>query len=667
MTQKQNQRSLRTAAILVSLLLAGFAFADAQSFNGVLTQHNDVGRTGQNTAETILTPQNVNATTFGKIYSYSVDGQVYSQPLYVPNVNLGAKGIHNVVYVETQNDSVYAFDADGKQAAPLWSHSFVNPAAGITPVSCQTDGKSSISCGVYPIYGITSTPVIDPTSGTMYLLARTDNTNTNAFYQTLHAIDITSGLEKFHGPVNVSGNVPGTGAGSKNGIVYFDTLKDIQRAGLLLLNGNVYIGWAGAAHGWIMGYNASDLRIQTAIFNTAPNTTGGGVWGSGNGLVADPSGNIYAAIGDTLFDANTGGVDYGDSLLKLDGNLNVIDYFTPNDQACRRLNDLDLGSAGPMALPTQAGNTPDEVLIAGKGGSPCDSGPVTSRMYLVNQDSLGKYNTTQDQAIEEVVGSARGYWSSPAYWQGANAAYVYSAGVTEEGGNGDYLKLYTVTNGLLSTTPTSQSSNIFPVGATPSVSSNGTSNGIVWAIERPSALGVQPGATSAILYAYDATNLSNMLYNSASATSNGVLRDRGGCANKFAVPTIANGKVYVGTQNELDIFGLLGSQNGPGVYLGNPCWTYPATSIGTTISQPMAVVNNGNSTLNFTAKMKIVGTNSPDFTQTNTCTTLAPGAKCVVTVTFTPSLLGPETANVVIWDNAPGSPHNIYLVGVGKN
>ena len=667
MTQNKNQRPLRTAALLVSLLLAGFTFANAQTFTGVLTQHNDVGRTGQNTAETILTPQNVNATTFGKIFSYSVDGQVYSQPLYVPNVTIPGKGVHNVVYVATQNDSLYAFDADGRQAGPLWSVSFINRAAGITPVSCQTDGQTSISCGVYPMYGITSTPVIDPATNTMYLLARTDNTNTNTFYQTLHAIDITNGAEKFGGPVNVSGHVPGTGAGSKNGTVYFDTLKDIQRAGLLLLNGTVYIGWAGAAHGWIMGYNASNLKIQTAIFNTAPNTTGGGVWGSGNGLVADPSGNIYAAIGDTLFDANTGGVDYGDSLLKLDGNLNVLDYFEPNDQACRRLNDLDLGSAGPMALPTQSGNVPNEIIIAGKGGTPCDSSPATSRIYLLNQDNLGKYNTTQDQAVEEVAGSARGYWSSPAYWQGANGSYVYAGGVTEEGGNGDNLKMYTVNNGLLSTTPATQSSNIFPVGVTPSVSSSGTSNGIVWAIERPSALGVQPGASAAVLYAYDATNLSNMLYNSASATSNGVLRDRGGCANKFAVPTIANGKVYVGTQNELDIFGLLGSQSGPGVYLGNPCYTFPATSIGTTISQPMAVVNSGNSTLNFPAKIKIIGTNSADFTQTNTCTSLIPGQKCVVTVTFKPSLLGPETANVVIWDNAPGSPHNIYLVGVGKN
>lgn len=665
MTQNKNQRTLRTAAFLISLLLAGFSFADAQSFSGVMTQHNDVGRTGQNSAETILTPQNVNASTFGKLFSYSVDGQVYSQPLYVPNVNIPGQGVHNVVYVETQNDSLYAFDADGLQSTPLWSVSFINPSAGIIPVSCQTDGKSSISCGVYPMYGITSTPVIDPTTNTMYLVSRTDNTNTNKFYQTLHAIDITTGAEKFGGPVNISGSVPGTGAGSKNGVVYFDTLKDIQRSGLLLLNGIVYIGWAGAQHGWIMGYNATTLK-QTAIFNTAPDTTGGGVWAAGNGIVADASGNIYAAIGDTLFDANTGGVDYGDSLLKLDANLNVLDYFTPNDQACRRLNDLDLGSAGPMALPTQPGNVPDEIVIAGKGGTPCDSNPVAARIYLLNRDNLGKYNTTQDQAVEEVIGSARGYWSSPAYWQGSSASYVYSAGTNAESGKGDYLKMFTVTNGLLSTTPTTQSTNIFPVGATPSVSSSGTSNGIVWAIERPSALGVQPGASAAVLYAYDATNVSNMLYNSTSQLSNGVLRDRGGCANKFAVPTIANGKVYVGTQNELDVFGLLGSQNGPGVYLGNPCWTFAASVIGTPVSQPTAVVNNGNSTLTISA-VTITGRNAADFTQTNTCTSLAPGKKCVITVTFTASVLGPESAYVTIKDNAVGSPHNIYLIGVGKN
>src|SRR5215472_11377411 len=353
MTQNKNQRPLRTAALLVSLLLACFTFADAQSFSGVLTQHNDVGRTGQNTAETILTPQNVNASTFGKIFSYSVDGQIYSQPLYVPNVTIPGQGVHNVVYVETQNDSLYAFDADGLQSTPLWQVSFINPSAGITPVACEVNGKAIVGCSVYPIYGITATPVIDSSSGTIYLVTRTNNNGT--YFQTLHAIDITNGTEKFGGPVNISGSVPGTGSGRKNGRVSFDPLRDIQRVGLLLLNGTVYIAWAGSPHGWIMGYDSKTLT-QTAIFNTTPNASAGGVWQSGNGLAADASGNIYVASGDALFDANTGGIDYGDTVLKFDSALNVIDYFTPNDQACRQTHDLDMGGGGPVLLPTQPGN-----------------------------------------------------------------------------------------------------------------------------------------------------------------------------------------------------------------------------------------------------------------------------------------------------------------------
>ena len=294
-------------AAFVALAFACLVPAGAQTFSGVLTQHNDNGRTGQNLNETILTTSNVNSTTFGRIFSYSVDGQIYAQPLYVPNVTIPNLGIHNVIYVETQNDSLYAFDADGLSPTALFQVSFVNPAAGITPVSCKTDGNTDISCGVYPIYGINSTPVIDSTTNTIYLVTRTDNNG--KYYQTLHAIDITSGVEKFGGPVNISGSVPGTGAESVKGVVAFDSLKDVQRAGLLLLNGTVYIGWAGAYHGWIMGYNAANLPQQTAIFNTTPNEKLGGVWGAGNGLVADSSGDIYAAVGDAIFDANTGGSD----------------------------------------------------------------------------------------------------------------------------------------------------------------------------------------------------------------------------------------------------------------------------------------------------------------------------------------------------------------------
>jgi len=658
-----------STAVLLTLVFACLTPAKAQ-FAGVLTQHNDVARTGQNPNETILTTTNVNSSTFGKLWSYSVDGQMYSQPLYVPNVTIPNQGVHNVIYIETQNDSLYALDADGLQSTPLWQVSFINPPT-ILPVPCKSDGDTDISCGVYPIYGINSTPVIDPTTNTIYLVTRTWNTTTNKFYQTLHALDITTGVEKFNGPTNMSGEVAGTGAGSKNGIVYWDPLADVQRAGLLELNGVIYIGWAGAAHGWIMGYEASNLAKRVAIFNTTPNAQLGGVWAAGNGLVADPSGNIYAAVGDATFDANTGGIDYGDSLLQLNGDLQVLQYFTPDDQSCRAVNDLDLGSAGPLLLPGL-----NELLIAGKGGAPCDSNPVAARMYLLSTETLGGYNATTDTSLEDVIGAPGGYWASPAYWSGQNSSgqdvsFVYSSGVGAKPGEGDYFKMFSVgSNGLLSSTPYAQSAATFPAGMTPSTSSNGATNGIVWVISRPEAIGVQPGIGSAVLYAYDAANTTsgtmNLLYSSAQALQGGVLRDRGGCANKFQVPTIANGNVYVATQNELDVFGLLGSQSGPGVYFGNPCYTFAATVIGNTVSEPLSLVNNGTSALTISS-ITTTGTNAADFTQTNTCpASLAVGVKCVITVTFAPSLAQVETAYVTVTDNAVGSPHNIYLVGVGK-
>lgn len=658
---------------VLTLAIACITSAGAQTpFAGVLTQHNDNGRTGQNRNEKILTPTNINATTFGKVFSYSVDGQIYAQPLYVPNVSIPAKGIHNVVYVETQNDSLYAFDADGLSPSALWQVSFINPAQGINPVSCQTDGYSDIGCGVYPIYGINSTPVIDPSTKTMYLVTRTNN-NGN-YFQTLHAIDITTGAEKFAGPVNISGSVPGTGVDSRNGKVYFDPLRDVQRSGLLLSKGRVYVGWAGAAHGWIMGFDSTNLKRE-AIFNTTPNgggtqgLGGGGIWASGNGLVADPLGNIYAAVGDSTFDANDGGIDYGDSLLKLNRALKVLDYFTPNDEPCRSQNDLDLGSGGPMLLP-KARSAPDdlvELVVAGKGGPPCDMNPSAARMYLLNTNNLGKYNSNRDQAVEEVAGSPAGYWSSPAYWQGASQAYVYLAGLGAKPSTPDRLKMFTVTNGLLSITPTAESPNPLVVGATPSVSSNGTQDGVVWAIMRPEGLGARPGMQPAILYAYDATNIANLLYDSSVAKTNGYLRDRGGCATKFAVPTIADGRVYVATQNQLDVYGLLSSRPGPGVYLGEPCWTFAASRLGTTVTENIEFANSGNSDL-IVSNFAITGTNASDFSQTNNCpASLAPDASCVIELSFKASRLGPETAYVMITDNAVGSPHNIYALGVGQN
>ncbi|HVI08015.1 MAG TPA: choice-of-anchor D domain-containing protein, partial [Candidatus Binatia bacterium] len=541
---------------------------------------------------------------------------------------------------------------------PLWQVSFINAAQGTTTVPCGTDGNSSISCNVFPFYDVTSTPVIDPNSNTMYLVART--AENGSYFQSLHALDLTSGAEKFGGPVVIQGSIPGTGAGSVGGVIAFDPLADIQRAALLLLNGTVYIGWAGAAHGWIMAYNATTLT-QTAIFNTTPNAVIGGVWGSGAGLAADSSGNLYASVGDAAFDASTGGSDFGDTVMRMNSSLAVEDYFAPMDQGCRAANDIDLGSAGVMLLPPQAGANPNELLIAGKGGNPCDASG-DSPIYLLNQTNLGRYNANQDQIIEELNGATHGYWSNPAYWQSAANSYVYLAGTTGDAAQGDYLKMYTVTGGLLSTAPVAQSTNIFPVGATPSISANGTSNGIVWAVERADSLDTRPGAKAAVLYAYDATNVATMLYNS----SQGGNRDQLGCGNKFQTPTIANGRVYVGTQSQLDVFGLLGTQSGPAVYLSFPCYTFPNQKVGTTgAAKVVTLKNGGNAVLTFSG-IGIGGNNPTSFAQTNTCgTSLAAGASCTISVTFTPPSGATFTGFVMISDNAAGSPHNIGLVGTG--
>lgn len=657
---------IRLFSATVSVLLIALVGAPAFSQNTVevFTSRYDNQRTGQNLLEQTLTPSNVTVNTFGKVFSYPVDGQVYAQPLYAYQLSIPGQGVHNVLYVVTQNDSVFAFDADGTTTTPLWQDSFIDPPT-IIPVPCGTDGSGSdISCGVYPYYGITGTPVIDGTTNTMYLVARTFNTTTNAGYQTLHALDITTGAEKFGGPVQISGSVQGTGVGSHRGTITFNPLGDIQRPGLLLLTENgvtiVYIGWAGAAHGWIMAYDASTLA-QTAIFATTPNAGIGGVWHSGNGLAADTQGNIYAAVGDALFDANTGGSDYGDTLMRLNSSLEVQDYFTPMDQACRQQNDMDLASSGPLVLPDQPGQYPYEILQSGKGGNPCDPSGVAS-IYLVDRTNMGKYNPNQDNIVEEVGGAPGGYWSSAAYWSTTGMQAIYYAGVVAEGGTGDYLKMYTLTNGLLSTSPVAQSSNVFPIGATPTVSSNNDSNGIVWAIQRNDPLGLSPGQQPAVLYAYNALNLAN-LYNSGQNKT----RDQGGCANKFAVPTVALGEVYVGTQNEIDVFGLLGTPPAVAVSLKQPCYTFNKQNVGTSSPPEAQIVKNiGTSTLSI-SNVTVQGLNLGDFTETDNCkgAQLGPGQTCKIEITFTPSAAGPRVGELLIEDNAPNSPQNSQLMGKG--
>jgi PQQ-like domain len=528
----------------------------------ITTWQNDNAHTGQYLEEIVLTPLNVTSTKFGKLGSYPVDGQIYAQPLYWQSLDIPKAGTHNVVFVATENDSVYAFDAEKPGSAPLWQVNFTAPP-NIIPVPCA---EIDSSCHVYPIVGITGTPVIDTASQTLYVVARTKEIQGSnvSYVQRLHALDLATHAEKFGGPIVIQASADE---------ITFDSLHSGQRPGLLLVKDTqsglnvVYIAWAAFTHtgppvlpGWVMAYDAQTLN-QLAVFNTTPNGIDGGIWGAGGGVVADSSGNIFAATGDGTFDANTGGSDYGDSLVKLKlngGALTVTDYFTPEDQGCRLNEDFDLGSGAPMILPHDStAKVTDEILIAGKGGNPCDhfNSGYASPIYLVNRKSMGHFHPHRDNIVQTVAGAKAGYWSAPAYWKGQTGAYVYYSGVVADAGQGlgDALRMYTLSEGMLSPSSVAQSPNTFPVGSTPSVSANGKTNGIIWAIERQDSLARNPGKKPAVLHAFDATNVSTELYNSTQVGN----RDEAGAATKYQVPVIARGKVYVGTQTELDVYGLL--------------------------------------------------------------------------------------------------------------
>jgi hypothetical protein len=489
----------------------------AQSVS-VTTWHNDNSRTGRNVSETLLTTSNVKSTNFGKIFSYKVDGQIYAQPLYVPNLLIPGLGPFNVLFIATEHDSVYAFDADGRRSAPLWQVTFINGNQGITTVSTKNSPCKSIQ----PEVGITSTPVVDLSTNTLYVEAATSQSGLES--QKLHALDITTGAEKFGGPTLIQATASS---------VDFDPTL-IQRTGLLLANGVVYLGFASLCdphpyHGWIIGYQAGTLQ-QTSAFVTTPNGDKGGIWQSGAGLAADGNNNIFVMDGDGTFDVTTGGIDYGMSLMKVRtaGGLHVLDYFAPWNQASLSNEDMDLGSGGVMLLPTQSGPHPNEAIAGDKEG----------KIFVVDQNNLGGFDPTKNNIVQTLKTSAKGYFSTAAYWQET----VYYAGVN------DSLCAYSVTNGLLSSSPISKTAFGFGSnGATPSISANNTKSGIVWLIK------VQPGQ-AAILYAYDAKDLTNELYDSSQSGN----RDKAGIGVKYSVPTIANGKVFVGTQTEVDVYGLLG-------------------------------------------------------------------------------------------------------------
>jgi hypothetical protein len=537
--------AVRQACVVAVLWFCIAVALDAQV--NVTTYHNDNARTGQNMQETILTPSNVNSTQFGRLFSVAVDGWVYAQLLYLSNVSING-GTYNVLYVATEHDSLYAIDADN--GTIYWQISLI-PSGGTT-VNSSTD----LVCGdLVPEVGITGTPVIDTSTRTIYLVAKSKVSGN--LVQYLHAIDVVTGAEKFNGPVAMQATVPGTASDGNGTTVSFSPHFENQRAGLLLDNGHVVIGWSSHCdinpwHGWIMSYNAANLTPQPeAAFITTADGSAGGVWMSGGGLAADSSGNIFFATGNGSWNGTT---DYGDSILKLGlpngGAFPVVDYFTPYNQNALSGGDTDVASGGVLLLPTLPSG--QQLLVQmGKEG----------KIYVLDRNNMGKYclNLTppcindDPQIVEEIPGATVGVWGSPAYWNGS----VYWSGGREGGTAADNLKAFSfnVSNsGLLSTSPTSQSAKAFSFSSpTPSISSNGNTNGILWGLDNSLFGNCSTIQNCQVLYAYDATNLANMLYNSNQAPNG---RDVPGSIVKFTTPTIVNGKVYVGSQYNVSVFGL---------------------------------------------------------------------------------------------------------------
>jgi hypothetical protein len=490
----------------------------------ILTQHNDLSRSGANPNETILTTNNVGPSTFGKLFSLAIDGFTYSQPLYAPGVTLTNHGTHNVLYVATAHDSVYAFDAES--GVQYWRVSLG------TAVPSSVIGTVDIQVEV----GVISTPVIDASTGTLYVAAKTYENGTQIF--RLHALDMTSGAEKFGGPVQVAASVSGSGVDSSAGRVTFSAPQENQRAAVSLVNGVVYLAFASNMdyvpyHGWLLGYDARTLR-QVQVFNDTPDGGSGGIWMGGQGLVADLSNSLYLITGNSSRTTENSSLDYGESFLKLvpsANSLTVADYFKPNDYDSLNAADTDLGSAGALAIPGTS-------YIAG--------GSKSGTLYVLDTNNMGKLNTSSDQVIQEFQAD-NGLWGSPAFWN--DTLYIW--GVYEP------LLAYKFSGTHFNTSPSSRSAYATPAGTTcgsVSVSSNGTAagTGIVWATA-PTA---DPDHVSVAgnLFAFDAADLSHLLWSTLQNPS----RDGYGNYAKFVAPTIANGKVYVGTDSgQIAVYGLL--------------------------------------------------------------------------------------------------------------
>lgn len=610
----------------------------------VLTYQYDTTRAGANLKESVLTKANVTVNQFGKLLSYPVDGYIYGQPLYLPGVAIPQKGIHDLIYVATEHDSVYAFDADtnsGANGSPLWQVSFINPSAGVTTVPYQDTG-----CGqIVPELGITSTPVIDPESGTIYVVAMTKEAagSVTTYVHRLHALDVATGAEKAGSPVAIQASVPGTGEGGTT--VVFRAKDYKQRAGLVLSNGILYTAWAshcdiGRYHGWLIAYDAKTLS-QTAVYNNTPNGNEASFWAGGAAPAVDSAGNIFVVGGNGTFDPGGKGPDVGESFLKLstNGGLTLVDFFTPFNYDSLNQNDLDVGSAGVALLADEAGSSQHPHLMVGSGKE--------GRIYLLDRDNLGKVQAGSDsQIVQSIPGAIGGLFGNPAYYNKT----VYFCG------SGDSLKAYPVSGARMTAVPASQSAAAFAYpGCVPTISANGASDGIVWILEAAGAL-----------HAFDASNLATELYNS----NQNKTRDALGAAVKFSVPTVVNGKVYAGTQSSLAVYGMLSgvatsvanaaSGDASAVAPGSIASIYGsglASSIAIAGTFPLPPLLGG-------ASVSVNGQAAPLFyagpNQINFLVPSLPSGNATVIVT----VAGAQTAakNVTVRNTAPG----IFLLPLGR-
>lgn len=532
--------------------------------SGVFTYHNDLSRDGVNAHEFALTKANLNTSTFGKLFSCQVDGAIYAQPLWIPQLTV-AGAPHNVVVVATQHDGLFAFDADTAPCSTLWHVSLIDSAHGgsASETSVPSYGPGALvgqgGGDIAPEVGVTGTPVIDPATNTLYVVSKSADA-TNQIFQRIHAIDLTTGNERANSPHSIDSSiaVPGSSSDGANGVVSFNAGSENQRPGLALYNGVVYVSWASHEdtdpyHGWIIGFSTTNLAA-VVVFNSTPNQVNGasyargGIWMSGGAPAVDANGYLYCITGNGTFDANVGGSNYGDTILKLDtgSGLEVADYFTPLDQATLDAGDLDFGAGAATVLIDQpSAPFPHLVVGGGKDGN----------LFVVNRDSMGEFNSGSNNVVQSIpVGG--GIFSTPVFWQ--SNLYVASGP----------LQQFAFNSANAQFSVSAQSSNTYGFSrSTPSLSASGTSNAILWAMDNSAYCTPQSGGCGpTILHAYDATNITIELWNSTQRSG-----DQAGYAVKFTVPTVANGKVYVPTRGnniggassstskpgELDVYGIL--------------------------------------------------------------------------------------------------------------